>query len=389
MIKRLLIVSLMALISLLPAPARAADDIRLVSSTTRVDFPLALTFNIKAESNAPITRIRLRYTVNKRTYAPAYAEAWPKFAPSQSVSTSWTWDMRTALTPPGAKITYWWVIEDNTGHKMVTPREMVSFDDDRYKWQQVSSGMISLYWYKGNRDFAEELLHAAVEAAERLGNDTGTPLGKPVEIYIYASYEDLRGSMVDTEEWTGGVKYTDFNVISIGVSTNMLDWGKKAVAHELGHEVTHQLLTSPYGAFLPTWLDEGLAMHAEGQQTAKTQEALIKAVKNNSLASLKSLSGPFPADAQETAYAYAQSQSVVEYLLDKYGNASIHEMLLYFNEGHTIDEALQKVYGFDIAGLDDAWRQHMLSLAVQASARAVKHATTSLEPILALACEGI
>ena len=389
MIKKLLIISLIALISLFPVQAGATDDIRLASSTTRADFPFALTFNIKAESNAPISRIRLRYTVDKRTYAPAYAEAWPKFTPSQSVSASWTWDMRTALTPPGAEITYWWVIEDSAGNMLTTSREKVSFDDDRYKWQKISSDMISLYWYNGNKDFAEDLLQAAVEAADLLGDDTGTPLQEPVEIYIYASYDDLRGSMVDTEEWTGGVKYTDFNVISIGVSTSMLDWGKKAIAHELGHEVTHQVLTSPYSAFLPTWLDEGLAMHAEGKQTADTQKALIKAVKNNSLATLKSLSGPFPADAKETAYAYAQSQSVVEYLLDKYGNDSIHEMLLYFNEGHTIDEALQKVCGLDTEGLDEAWRQHMLSLAVQASARAVKHATTSLEPILALAYRGI
>lgn len=389
MIKKLLIISLMALISLFPVQAGATDDIRLVSSTTRADFPFALTFNIKAESNAPISRIRLRYTVDKRTYAPAYAEAWPKFTPSQSVSASWTWDMRTALTPPGAEITYWWVIEDSAGNMLTTSREKVSFDDDRYKWQKISSDMISLYWYNGNKDFAEDLLHAAVEAADLLGDDTGTPLQEPVEIYIYASYDDLRGSMVDTEEWTGGVNYTDFNVISIGVSTSMLDWGKKAIAHELGHAVTHQVLTSPYSAFLPTWLDEGLAMHAEGKQTADTQKALIKAVKNNSLATLKSLSGPFPADAKETAYAYAQSQSVVEYMLDKYGNDSIHEMLLYFNEGHTIDEALQKVCGLNTEGLDDAWRQHMLSLSDKASSRACMPDPALVEPIPALAYRGI
>ncbi|GAI54848.1 unnamed protein product, partial [marine sediment metagenome] len=31
-----------------------------------------------------------------------------------------------------------------------------------------------------------------------------------------------------------------------------LDWGKRALAHELGHLVTHQITFSPYGAILPT-----------------------------------------------------------------------------------------------------------------------------------------
>jgi len=370
MIRKLLIVIGLVLIILMPARVSASGDIKLTGSDTKIDFPGALTFNIKAESSAPITRIRLRYEVDKFTYAPAYAEAWPEFTSAKNVSTSWVWDMRTTLTPPGAKITYWWVIEDSSGNKLTTPKETVSFDDNRYKWQKISSDMVTLYWYKGNSTFAGDLLKTAVEAAAKLGNDTGAPLQDPINIYIYADPGDLRGSLVDTEEWTGGVKYTDFNIISIGVSTSNLDWGKRAVAHELGHEVTHQLLTSPYSAFIPLWLDEGMAMHAEGPQGKGVRNALIKAIEEGNIATLKSLSGPFPADADETAYAYAQSQSVIEYLLDKHGNKKMHELLIYFNDGHTIDEALQKVYGFDTVGLDEAWKKYMLSLKGKESARA-------------------
>lgn len=369
MTRQLLVVIALLLILLCPAGVSAADDITLTASSTRIDFPAALTFIVKAESSSPITRIRLRYEVDKFTFAPSYAEAWPDFIASKNVSASWVWDMRTTLTPPGAKITYWWVIEDSAGSKLTTPKETVSFDDTRYKWQKLSSNIVTLYWYKGSTAFAEDLLKTATETVEKLGKDTGASLASPVSIYIYGNANDLRGSMVATEEWTGGVKYTDYNVISIGISTGNLEWGKKAVAHELGHEVTHQLLTSPYSAFLPLWLDEGMAMHAEGQQGDTERDALKKAIEDGSIASLQSLSGPFPADADETAYAYAQSQSVVEYLLDKYGNAKMNEMLTYYNDGHTIDEALTKVYGFDTAGLDKAWKIYMLSPKGKDSAR--------------------
>jgi hypothetical protein len=191
--------------------------------------------------------------------------------------------------------------------------------------------------------------------------------------------------MVATEEWTGGVKYMEFNVISIGISAGNLDWGKKAIAHELGHEVTHQLLTSPYSAYLPLWLDEGMAMHAEGAQDDNARNALIKAVKDGSIATLKSLSGPFPADPNDAAYAYAQSQSVVEYLLDKYGNTKMHDLLVYFNDGHTIDEALTKVYGFDTAGLDGAWKLYMAPVKSNGSAMEKGAAPLSITRIPSLA----
>lgn len=362
MIKRLLPILALLLILLIPSRTYASGDIRLTGSSTRIDFPAALTFNIEAESSSPISRIRLLYELDKFTYLPSYAETWLDFTPASTVSASWTWDMRTSQTPPGAKITYWWVIEDKSGNKLVTEKETVSFDDNRYKWQKISSNMVTLYWYKGSNEFAGDLLKTAAEAVDRLGKDTGAPLKDPVNIYIYANSNDLRGSMVATEEWTGGVKYTDYNVISIGISTGNLEWGKKAIAHELGHEVTHQLLTSPYGSSLPVWLDEGIAMHSEGPQGSGTASALIKAIKDGSIASLKSLAGPFPADATETAYAYAQSQSVVEYLLSEHGNVKLMEMLTYLNDGHTIDESLQKVYSFDTEGLDQAWQQYMLSL---------------------------
>ncbi len=297
MTRKILIIGVLLLVLLIPANVSAAGDIKLLNSTTKIDFPNLLTFNIKAASSATITRIRLRYEVDKMTYAPAFAEAWPDFQPGKSISTSWDWDMRKGSLPPGAKITYWWIIEDNSKNRLTTPKETLSFDDTRNKWQKTSDNKITVFWYQGSPSFAGDLLKAAVDAGNKLGKDTGVYLDKPVSLYIYANYQDLRGSIVAPEEWTGGVAYAGFNIISIGISPNNLEWGKKAVAHELGHLITHQVTVSPYGATIPPWLDEGLAMHAEGEQGNSDKEALVKAIEDGRLATLQSLSSPFSADA--------------------------------------------------------------------------------------------
>ena len=79
------------------------------------------------------------------------------------------------------------------------------------------------------------------------------------------------------------------------------------------------------------------------------------------ISTLRSLSSPFSANSEEAYYAYAQSQSVVEYLINNYGKGKISELLLLIRDGYTMDDALVKVYGFDLKGLDEAWIEYMMS----------------------------
>ena len=359
MTRTILLIILSLIVLLIPAHATAAGEIKLVKSSSENEFPNLLTFNVRVEGPAQINRIRLRYEVDKLTYAPAFAEAWPDIRPGKNVAASWAWDMRKGSLPPGAKITYWWVIEDTAGNRLTTAKETLTFDDTRYKWQKVGDDKVSIFWYQGSRSFADELLKAAQDAAAKLGKDTGVYIEKPVSLYIYGNYRDLRGSIVAPEDWTGGVAYAGFNIISIGISPNNLDWGKKAVAHELGHLITHQVTVSPYGSTIPPWLDEGLAMHAEGEQINSDKEALVKAIEDGRLATLQSLSSPFSADAQEAFYAYAQSQSVVEYMINTFGKDKLNNLLVLLNDGNTMDDALLKTYNFNLSGLDEAWIESM------------------------------
>ena len=345
-----------------PTIAHAEEEISLLDSTAQVYFPSALVFNIKAESSSVITRIRLNYRVDRMNYARVISEAWPDFVPSSKVETKWIWDMRKSNLPPGATVHYWWIIEDKSGNRLITPVDTIQFDDGRYSWQSLTSGQLSIFWYEGDQSLAEELMAASQQALERLARDTGAHLEKPVKIYIYASTKDLQGSMIFPREWTGGVAFTKYNIIAIGISPGNLDWGKDAMAHELGHTVTHQITFSPYGEALPTWLDEGLAMHAESKPDPHLQAWLKKAIAEKRLISVRSLSSPFSAKPEEAYISYAQSQSIVEFLIQNYGKDRMLRLLMLLKEGNSCDEALTELYGFDQDGLDQLWRETLTSL---------------------------
>jgi hypothetical protein len=124
--------------------------------------------------------------------------------------------------------------------------------------------------------------------------------------------------------------------------------------------VTHQITFSPYGTnLLPTWLDEGLAMHAEGEPDPYFQSVLEYAIAQQELISVRSLSSPFSATPEEAYISYAESQSLVEFLIQNYGKDKMLHLLNLLKGGNTCDEALTEVYGFDQDGLDKLWQGYI------------------------------
>ncbi|MBN1162027.1 MAG: peptidase MA domain-containing protein [Dehalococcoidales bacterium] len=351
------LVILLSLVLVIPVAVRADSGIVVSGSSAQVNFPAEITFSITAASDASITNIRLHYSVERTSFVQVTAEAYVNFTPAKSVDAQWVWDMRrSGGLPPGADVVYWWTITDAAGNKIETESSLVHIEDERYDWKTIQQGQVTLYWYEGDDSFAEELMAAAQDALVRLAANTGAELEKPAKMYIYAHQEDLLGAMIYPQEWTGGVAFSQFGIIAIGIGTteSQLEWGKRTIAHELTHLVIHQLTENPYN-YLPTWLDEGLAMSSEGELELSFVIALSWAEANNSYISVRSLCSPFSAYIEQTMLAYAESYKIVAYLIKEYGSEKMLELLNTFKQGSGYDEALMKVYGFDMDELNSLW----------------------------------
>ena len=362
MIKKFVLLALIVCLFLgilSPSLVQAQGELTILDSSVQLEFPTKLNFSLSTQSDVNITDIRLHYIVDQLSHAQVTSEVYVEFVPATTVDTSWTWDMRkTGGLPPGTRLEYWWTVADAREDKTETLPVQVQFDDTRYTWRSLTEGEVSIYWYKGDESFARELMATAQEALVRLAEDTGAYLEKPVEAYIYANAQDLQGSMIYPQEWTGGAAFTRHGIIAIGIAPNNLAWGKKAMTHELTHLVIHQMTFNPYND-LPNWLDEGLAMYNEGLLGPGFATPLSKAVAEERLISVRSLSSPFSAYSEQSILAYAQSWSLVEFLISNYGSNRMLELLNTFRQGSSYDGALEKVYGFDMDGLDALWRDYV------------------------------
>ena len=104
-------------------------------------------------------------------------------------------------------------------------------------------------------------------------------------------------------------------------------------------------------------------MHAEGELDPYLESWLEGAVSEQRLISVRSLSSPFSAKTEEAYLSYAESQSLVAFLLRDYGGDKMLHLLTLLRDGTSCDEALTEIYGFDQDGLDELWREYITNRA--------------------------
>jgi hypothetical protein len=341
-----------------------SDNAASFNDSVNVSFPGSITFNLDIDTERQIKDIRLHYIVERESFTDVTQEITVGFPmPIQpEMTVGWKWDMRTTGSlPSGTIIQYWWTVIDIENNLYRTETASVSFDDSGYNWKNITQNNITLYWYSGDDGFATDLMQTCQDTLLRLGEDTGAYLESPVRIYIYSSSYALREAIVFAKEWTGGVAYPSYGAIAIGISRSNMEWGRRALSHELAHLVTYQMTSNPYNS-IPVWLNEGISMYAEGELEADYENYLKAAAVGGYLISVQSLCSPFSAYSDKSYLSYAESYSIVDFLIEKYGQQKIHQLLTVFKAGSTYDNALLEVYGYDLAGLNKQWQDYISAI---------------------------
>jgi len=342
-----------------PASAQGQNPIIINNSTVQADYPANLTFSCHAQSNTNITDIKLEYQVEQMSFAQVTAETEATFNPSSSVSATYSLNMQQyGQIPPGVIITYCWVVRDSAGNEIQSDQSHYTVVDNHHSWNNLTQGKINLYWYGQNQTFGNTITTEAQSALTTLANDTGATPEKTVNITIYTSPQDYAASVAGAPEWAGGEELSQYNCILLMVRPEALSSDLPGVAHELTHVIVGQITFNPYNS-IPFWLNEGLAVHIQfpqGNVPSAFTTALSNAIANNSFISVRSLSDPFSAVTNKAYLSYAESVSIVTYLINQYGAAKMNQLLDTFQQGTTYDGALKTIYGFDMDGLFTQWK---------------------------------
>ena len=353
------IIALLTLVSLCfggcGLKVRADQAIQVVGNTYEVQFSKSITFRLQVETQNAIKEVTLYY---RRVGESLTVKVPVSVTPNQNVFT-YTWEFEPGEVPVGSRVEYYWHIVDEAGNELKTFPLTLDHEDNRFTWKTLEEDRVILFWYGSGESEARRLLGHATKSLARLQDQMGVTLDKPVKIYVYQSKSDMslalprKSEAYDERILTLGVVIDKATLLILGPHPDV----EQTIAHELAHVVVGLATDNPY-AELPRWLDEGLAMYAEGELPAKNKTALENAIRRDQLISVRSLSG-YTGDPAQIDLFYGEVYNLVEYLLRTYGKEKMAQLLAAIHQGLYQEEALQRVYGLGLDDLDTQWRESL------------------------------
>jgi len=356
-------------------PTVVGNGITVTLNKLTNGFPRELLFQVDAESSAKITQVALIVAIDGQS---SRSRQVPDFTSDSKIQATYRWDLGRGYLPPGVSGQFWWTIQDSAGGQLETPKQSFRVDDPAHQWKKISNDQLALYWYAGNDSFGQSLFDRGIQAMKFLQQDTGVTVDHQIQVFIYGNRSDFFNSLEPgASEWIGGSAFPEYSIVLIEVAPTNLDWGLGATTHELTHQVIHQKIKSPLGDLsMPHWMDEGLAVYYEtypGTLDTQFSVPLKRAIQHDTLQPLRALSGSFPADSAAANLSYAESYSVVDFVIRHYGRDKLAQLLQAFKAGGFYDDIFQRVIGVDTDGLESAWRK---DVGAQPRAISTRAATT-------------
>ncbi len=318
------------------------------------EFGQTISFDVAAESTTTISNLVLFIQEPDGTQVQ-----WSDvdFERAKSISTTATFDLAQYTLRPFAELTYWWAVEDITGQRATSAPTTFYYEDNRFAWQRVGSGSVKVHWYSGTADFGQAALAVAAGAMALINRDIRAPLPPHLDIYLYAQTADAQAALQRLgRAWANGHADPELGVIVVVVPDDLR--AEVTLQREIPHEMTHVLIylaTGEHLADVPTWLNEGLAGMNQGARDSQLPALLAAARDARSFLPLASLCGPFPTESNAALLAYAQSESVVRYLRDRFGSEGLFRLLGNYGRGAQCEAGLQSSLGLTLAELETDW----------------------------------
>lgn len=194
--------------------------------------------------------------------------------------------------------------------------------------------------YDGAED--QETWTTVLGILEEAYGDIGRRLGhfpsKPnmVVLHTKQTFQSATGSPA----WADGLFDSVLGRIQIPThgATTDVTWLINVLRHEYVHALLHDRVGRNIG-FVPTWLNEGLAMQLAGNEWSDLDQAMPGEIRVIPLQYLEGSWGQLSQDA--ATLAYLEANSATHFLIERWGMAVVDELLTAFKARESVATALQ------------------------------------------------
>ena len=226
----------------------------------------------------------------------------------------------------------------------------------------VRSQLFTVRVYAGDPN-AVPLLAALEEAQHTVYADFGIPMGN-TEVLLWRNQREFAGYTTKFSD-QGGNEFvaaltltklvsTRNGPVVLGEEINAFTDDPQAlfstVAHEYGHVAVRQLSRA---RLVPVWFNEGIATSVEGGYDGYIKRVRL-AANNNTLLSMNEMLD-WNVDGERAFLAYSQANSIVDYIVAKWGKNAVLEILRQIGRDAAPETAFRNVLGLGQRELWNRW----------------------------------
>lgn len=192
------------------------------------------------------------------------------------------------------------------------------------------------------------------ELYESVTEDYETHLSDKTIVEIFPTLRAF-GVRISGRPWIHTVGACTGRVIALTSPNDKSGIGPYDLARVLRHEFTHTVTLSATDNRIPHWFTEGLAVYQEDVPRSFTwSDLLAQAVRRDELFPLDSIRWGFwkPRRPSDRQLAYAQSEWMCEYIVERYGYETINHMLGLFKKRMTQSSVFQELLKIELEQFD-------------------------------------
>ena len=232
---------------------------------------------------------------------------------------------------------------------------------EMFNWQYLQSEHFDIYYYEDGKNLAEYVADVAESSYVALKKDFRYEIQKRIPILLYNGHNDFEQTNVIPvliDEGVGGFTEVFKDRVVVPFQGDYQD-SRHVIHHELTHAVMFQML---YGAGvgsmvtgmarlqIPDWLAEGLAEYESLGWDIESDMYMRDATLNGYVPPVSMLYGWM---------AYKGGQSVLDYIVEKYGGPKVGELLGKVKINRSVEQGLKETIGLDTEELTKRWHTYL------------------------------
>lgn len=233
------------------------------------------------------------------------------------------------------------------------------------EWKEHLTRHFRIFHKSAPMGFVKNVESAAERLYEEIARDLGFTryrgwaFDERAKIYIYEDQEDFIAS-AQAANWSHG--YASVREKTVRTFPSAHGFFDSLLPHELGHIIFREFV-GPY-INVPGWFEEGVAMYQEKGKRWGANQAVRTAIADGKFIPLNELSLmnlAYNTDKDLVTLFYAESASVVYYLITEFGDYKFVRLCRKLKEKKSFEQALMETYPMfnSLEDLNRRWKAYV------------------------------